>query len=87
MFHKIKQAHEILLNEDLKSKFDKYKANQKFHEERTSKQTKERRRYADDLLAKEKVHQTTDQDDKSKKMSKEEQKREEVKEFLLNCVY
>lgn len=78
MFHKIKQAHEILLDEDLKSKFDKYKQNQKAQEERTSKQTKERRRYADDLLAKEKANQDAQKSDEPKKMSKEEQKREEV---------
>jgi len=78
MFHKIKQAHEILLDEDLKAQFDKYKNNQKAQEERTSKQTKERRRYADDLLAKEKASQGA-QDDQPKKISKEEQKREESK--------
>jgi len=78
MFHKIKQAHEILLNQDLKTQFDKYKHNQKYHEERTMKQNKERRKFAEDLLTKEKASQQTGESEKKEKKSKEEQQREDV---------
>jgi len=80
MFHKIKQAHEILLNEDLKTKFDKYKQNQKYHEERSMKQNKERRKFADDLISKEKAHQKSGEKDGKEKKSKDEMQREEVRE-------
>ncbi len=76
MFHKIKQAHDILLDQDLKSQFEKYKQNQKHHEERTKKQTKERRKFAEDLLAKEK--HAKDSEETEKKTTKEDIKREDV---------
>lgn len=66
------------MDTDLKTQFDKYKQNQKYHEERAATQNKERKKFADDLLSKEKASQQSSENQTKPNMSKEEQKREEV---------
>ena len=76
---KLKKAYDILMDTDLKSLFDKYRKNQQQRTERASYLNRQRQNFTEDLLNKERLnHQKPATDDKkSKKMSKEEEKREE----------
>ena len=66
------------MDTDVKAQFDKYKQNQQYHTERSATQNKERRKFADDLLSREKGATTQSNADTEKKKTKEEIQREEV---------
>lgn len=78
MYIRLKQAYDILMQPEQKELYDKYKDNQKYHEERVAGQNKARRQFGEELLKREKANQEAGDADKDRKMTKEEQKREEV---------
>ena len=75
------------MDTDVKAQFDKYKQNQQYHAERSATQNKERRKFADDLLSREKSATTQSTSEKDKKMTKEEMQREEVSYSSLSFLY
>jgi len=79
MYIHLKQAYDILIHPEMKAQYDKYKDNQKYHEEKVSSQNKVRRQFGEELLKKEKANQDAGEAEKQHKMTKEEEKRQEGK--------
>jgi len=78
---KLKHAYDILMDTDLKSQFDKYRLGQKQHVERSSNLNRERKKFADDLMSREKGHQEAQDVDQNRRKTKEEMQREESKKM------